>query len=140
VALSIQPPFNHYWPHTTYYSSIGPERAMRVDPVRSLMRPGLLVAGGSDSTVTPLGPLLGVHAAVNHSNRAERVSLQQALDLYTINAARIAFEEERKGSVAVGKLADLVVLAQDPFETDPGQVKDVPVDMTIIGGKVVYSG
>jgi predicted amidohydrolase YtcJ len=138
VALAVQPPFNHYWPHTTYHSSIGRERAMRVDPVRTLMRPGLLVAGGSDSTVTPLGPLLGVHAAVNHSNPAERVSVQEALELYTINAARIAFEENDKGSVEVGKLGDLVVLAQDPFETDPSRIKDVLVEMTVIGGQAVY--
>ncbi|MGD2177431.1 MAG: amidohydrolase [Anaerolineae bacterium] len=138
VALAIQPPFNHYWDHTTYYPSIGEERASRVDPVGSLMRPGLLVAGGSDSTVTPLGPLIGVHAAANHSLPGERVSLQQALELYTINAARIAFEEQGKGSLEVGKLGDLVVLGEDPFEVDPGRIKDIPVEMTVIGGDIVY--
>ena len=138
VALAIQPPFNLYWPHTTYYSSIGKERAMKVDPVRTLMRPGLLVAGGSDSTVTPLGPLIGVHAAVSHSNPAERVSVQKALELYIINAARIAFEEHDKGSVEVDKLGDFVVLAQDPFETDTNRIRDITVDMTVIGGKAVY--
>jgi predicted amidohydrolase YtcJ len=138
VALAIQPPFNHYWPHTEYYPSLGKERAMEADPVRMLMRPGLLVAGGSDSTVTPLGPLIGVHAAVNHSNPAERVSVQEGLELYTINAARIAFEEREKGSVEVGKLGDLVVLAQDPFKTDPSCIKDVLVEMTVIGGQAVY--
>lgn len=68
VALAIQPPFNHYWPHTEYYPTLGEERAWKVDPVRTLMRPGLLVGGGSDSTVTPLGPLIGVHVAVNHTS------------------------------------------------------------------------
>jgi predicted amidohydrolase YtcJ len=138
IALAIQPPFNHYWPHTEYYSTLGEERAWKADPVRTLMRPGLLVAGGSDSTVTPLGPLIGVHAAVNHSNPAEGVSVQEALELYTTNAARIAFEEQEKGSLQVGKLGDFVVLAEDPFAMDPGQIKDIPVDMTIIGGDVVY--
>jgi predicted amidohydrolase YtcJ len=140
VALAIQPPFNHYWDHTTYYASIGGERASRVDPVGSLMRPRLLVAGGSDSTVTPLGPLLGVHAALNHSLPGERVSVQQALELYTINAARIAFEEEDKGSLEVGKLGDMVVLEADPFEVDPGRIKEIPVEMTVIGGEVVFKG
>jgi len=138
VALAIQPPFNHYWDHTTYYPSIGEERASRVDPVASLMRPGLLVAGGSDSTVTPLGPLIGVHAAVNHSLPHEQVGVQQALALYTINAARIAFEEGKKGSLEVGKLGDLVVLAEDPFEVDPSHIKDIPVEMTVIGGDIAY--
>jgi hypothetical protein len=138
VALAIQPPFNHYWDHTTYYASIGEERASRVDPVGSLMRTGLLVAGGSDSTVTPLGPLIGVHAAVNHSLPSERVGVQQALELYTINAARIAFQEEDRGSLEIGKLGDLVVLGADPFEIEPGQIMEIPVEMTVIGGEIVF--
>jgi hypothetical protein len=138
VALAIQPPFNHYWPHTEYYPTLGEERAWKADPVRTLMRPGLLVAGGSDSTVTPLGPLIGVHAAVNHSNPAERVSVQEGLELYTISAARIAFQEADRGSLEVGKLGDFVVLAKDPFEVEPGHIKDVLVEVTVIGGDIVY--
>jgi len=138
VALAIQPPFNHFWPHTQYYATLGEERAQKVDPVRRLIRPGLLVAGGSDSTVTPLGPMIGVHAAVNHSNPAERVDVQEGLELYTMNAARIAFEEHNKGSLEVGKLGDFVVLGEDPFEVDPGHIKDIAVEMTVIGGEVVY--
>jgi predicted amidohydrolase YtcJ len=138
VALAIQPPFNHYWPHTDYYPSLGEERAWKVDPVRTLVRPGLLVAGGSDSTVTPLGPLIGVHAAVNHSIPAERIGVQEALELYTINAARIAFEEQDKGSLESGKLGDFVVLAQDPFRIEPGTIREIPVEVTVVGGKIVY--
>jgi predicted amidohydrolase YtcJ len=138
VALAIQPPFNHYWPHVEYFPTLGEERAGKADPVRRLMRPGLLIAGGSDSTVTPLGPMIGVHAAVNHSNPAERVSVQEGLELYTINAARIAFEEHDKGSLEVGKFGDFVVLGEDPFEVDPGHIKDIPLEMTVIGGDVVY--
>lgn len=138
VALAIQPPFNHYWPHAEYYPTLGEERAWRADPVRTLVRSGLLVAGGSDSTVTPLGPLIGVHAAVNHSNPAERVSVQEGLELYTINAARIAFQEHDKGSLKVGKLGDFAVLAEDLFAVDASHIKDIPVDMTVIGGQAVY--
>jgi predicted amidohydrolase YtcJ len=138
VALAIQPPFNHYWPHTEYIPSVGQARAMKVDPIRMLMRPDLLVAGGSDSTVTPLGPLIGIHAAVNHSNPSERVSLQEALELYTFNAARIAFQETDRGSLEVSKLADFVVLAEDPFGVDPSHIKDISVEMTVIGGDIVY--
>jgi predicted amidohydrolase YtcJ len=138
VALAIQPPFNHYWPHTEYYPTLGEERAWKADPVRTLMRPGMLVAGGSDSTVTPLGPLIGVHAAVNHTNSAERVSVQEGLELYTINAARIAFQETDRGSLEVGKLGDFVVLAEDPFEAEPSHIKDICVEMTVIGGNIVY--
>jgi predicted amidohydrolase YtcJ len=138
VALAIQPPFNLYWPHTDYYPTLGEDRAWKVDPVRTLMRPGLLVAGGSDSTVTPMGPLIGVHAAVNHSNPAERIGVREALELYTINAARIAFEEHDKGSLEVGKLGDFVVLAEDPFAVEEGGIKDISVELTVLGGDIVY--
>jgi predicted amidohydrolase YtcJ len=138
VALAIQPPFNHYWPHTSYYPLLGTERAWKADPVRTLMRPGLLVAGGSDSTVTPLGPLIGVHAAVNHSNPRERVTVQEALELYTCNAARIAFQEQDRGSLEVGKVGDLVVLREDPFLVEPEQIKDIPIEVTVVGGQIVH--
>lgn len=138
VALAIQPPFNHYWPHTNYYRYVGEERALKVDQVRTFMRPGLLVAGGSDSTVTPMGPLIGVHAAVNHSNPAERVSVYEALELYTLNGARIAFQEDDRGSLEVGKLGDLVVLGENPFEVDQRTIKDIKVEMTVIGGNIVH--
>jgi predicted amidohydrolase YtcJ len=138
VALAIQPPFNHYWPHTTYYPLLGEERALQADPVCRLVRPGLLLAGGSDSTVTPLGPLIGVHAAANHSNPIERIGVQEALELYTINAARIGFTEADRGSLEVGKLGDFVVLGEDPFQVEPERIKDIPVEMTVLGGEVVY--
>ncbi|MEE8391387.1 MAG: amidohydrolase, partial [Anaerolineae bacterium] len=138
LALAIQPPFNYYWPHTKYCATLGEERAWRADPFRAMINAGLLLAGGSDSTVTPLGPLIGVHAAVNHTNPAERLSVQEGLELYTINAARIAFQEADRGSLKVGKLGDFVALAEDPFEVDPGHIVDIPVEMTVIGGDVVY--
>lgn len=138
VALAIQPPVNHYWPHTDFIPSLGEKRAWKASPVRTLVRPGLLVAGGSDSTVTPLGPLIGVHAAVNHSNPSEQVTVYEALQLYTINAAGIAFQEQDRGSLEVGKLGDLVVLAEDPHAVDPREIKDIPVEMTVVGGDIVY--
>jgi predicted amidohydrolase YtcJ len=138
LALAVQPPFNHFWPHTGYYPTLGKERAWRVDPFHTMSSAGLLLAGGSDSTVTPLGPLIGVHAAVNHSNPAERLSVQKALELYTINGAHIAFQDGDRGSLQAGKLGDLVVLAEDPFSVDHEQLKDIPVEMTVLGGEVVY--
>lgn len=82
--------------------------------------------------------MIGVHAAVNHSNPAERVSARKGLELYTINAARIAFQETDRGSLEAGKLGDFVVLGEDPFEVDQSHIVDIPVEMTVIGGNVVY--
>jgi hypothetical protein len=140
IVLAIQPAFNHFWRHDEFYPPlIGTERAARVDPVRSLIEAGLIVAGGSDSTVTPLRPLLGVHSAVNHSNPAERVDPLTALRLFTADAAYLAFEEGQKGSLTPGKLADTVVLGADPLAAGPAEIKDIPVEMTIVGGEVVYA-
>jgi len=98
-----------------------------------------LVAGGSDSPVTPLRPLLGVHSAVNHSNPAERVDVLTALRLFTENAARIGFEENDKGTLTPGKLADLVVLGENPLRVSADELKDIPVEMTVVGGEVVFA-
>jgi predicted amidohydrolase YtcJ len=138
LALAIQPAFNSVWAHTSHYDYLGEERALRADPIRTLLDAGLLVAGGSDSFVTPLWPLLGIHSAVNHSNPTERIDLQRAIEMFTINAARIGFEEKDKGSLEVGKLGDLVVLSEDPFQVDPTRLKDIKVERTVVGGKTVY--
>lgn len=139
VHLAIQPPFNVYFGgHTRLNPILGEERAVRSDPLRSLIDAGIRVGGGSDSMVTPMQPLYGVHCAVNHSNPAERIEVERALQLYTLDNAVLAFEEEEKGSLEVGKLGDFVVLAEDPLEIDPRKIKDIPVEMTVVGGEIVY--
>ncbi len=140
VCLAIQPPFNGYsGGHSRLNDILGQERAARSDPVGSLIKAGVHVGGGSDSTVTPLKPLYGVRCAVNHSNPAERIDVQRALQLYTLDNAWLAFEEEDKGSIEVGKLGDLVVLGQDPTAVDPTTIDSIRVEMTISGGEVVYA-
>jgi predicted amidohydrolase YtcJ len=140
VHLAIQPPFNTYFGgHMRLSPILGPERALRSDPVRSLIEAGIPVGGGSDSTVTPMRPLFGVYSAVNHSNPAERLDVQRALQLYTLDNAALAFEEGDKGSLQVGKLGDLVVLADDPTAVAPDAIADIAVEMTVIGGEIVFS-
>ena len=85
-----------------------------------------------------MSPLIGIHAAVNHSNPAERVTIQEALDPYTINAARIAFQEQDRGSLEVSKLADFAVLGRDPYDVDAVQIRDIPGEMTVMGGDRAY--
>ncbi|MGD2104249.1 MAG: amidohydrolase [Anaerolineae bacterium] len=139
VCLAIQPPFNGFFGgHARLEPILGEERAARSDPVRSLIDAGVRVGGGSDSTVTPLKPLYGVHCAVNHSNPGERIGVERALRLYTLDNAWLGFEEVEKGSIEVGKLADLVVLGEDPTAADPDSIESIPVEMTICGGEIVY--
>jgi predicted amidohydrolase YtcJ len=117
---------------------LGPERYQRRHPYRKIVDAGILVGGGSDSDAKPMGPLAGIHAVVNHPDEERRLTVMEALSLFTTNAARIGFEEEEKGSIEPGKLADLVVLGADPLEVDPRTLRDIPVGMTIVGGEIVY--
>lgn len=77
-------------------------------------------------------------AMLSRGEFGARVGVPRVLELYTINAARIVFQEEDRGSLEVGKLGDFVVLGQDPFEVEPERILEIPVEMTVIGGEVVY--
>lgn len=138
--LAVQPAFNYYWPHDSeeYPRVIGNVRALQVDPLCRLLKSDLPVALGSDSPVTPLCPLLGIHSAVNHSNPVERISAEQALYLSTTAGAQFAFEENEKGSLEIGKLGDFVLLAQNPLQVAAEKIKDIEVLKTIVGGEIVY--
>jgi hypothetical protein len=98
--------------------------------------------------VAPLDPLLGLDAAVNRQTLdgkhpegwypAQKLTLAEALRAYTIEAAYAAFMEDRTGSLAPGKYADLVVLDRDLFAVPAGQIKAAKVDLTVLGGRVVH--
>ena len=135
VHVAIQPPFDGYFGGLATNSRfLGPERALRADPIRTLLDHGIATGGGSDCPVTPLSPLYGIHCAVNHSNPVERIGVERALQLFTIDNARLAFEEDEKGTLEVGKLGDLAVLRADPRAVSPEQIKDIGIAMTIVGG------
>ncbi|NPV69965.1 MAG: amidohydrolase [Firmicutes bacterium] len=138
AAVCIQPAFDLYTSYTMMPVRLGPERFQRAYPQRTLLEAGLLVGGGSDSSITPINPMLGVHSAVNHSHCEERLSVFESLRLFTLDAAALAFEEGAKGTITPGKLGDIAVLAENPFTADTDSLKDITVQMTIVGGKVVY--
>jgi hypothetical protein len=105
-----------------------------------MMDAGICIAGSSDTPAEPLNPLLGLWAAVaRDSFPEERISVEDALKAYTVNAAYFSFEDDVKGSIEVGKYADLTVLSHDPFSVEPAKIKDIHVEMTIVNGQVVYS-
>lgn len=138
VVLSVQPAFNHAWNHCTYEQWLGPERALAVDPLRTWLDAGLPVAGGSDSTVTDLAPLTGVHAAVNHSRPEERLPVEQAVALFSEGVAYATHDEHRRGRIALGFDADLTVLNEDPRRVDPARLEALEPVMTVVRGRVVY--
>ncbi len=127
---------------------IGPNRIKTTHPYYSLLNSGAVVAFGTDWPVAPLNPLYGIYAAVTRQTvdgknpygwiPEEKISVEDAIKCYTLNAAYASFEEKIKGSIEVGKLADFVVLSEDILTIDPVEIKDVKVDMTVFDGEIVY--
>jgi predicted amidohydrolase YtcJ len=118
-----------------YEVLLGRARLRRVHPYRTILDAGIPICGGSDSPVTPYDPLAGIQAAVLHPNPAQRVNLTEALRMFTTAAAWSAFEEDAKGSIEVGKLADLVVLAEDPYKVPAKAIADIAVLVVCVGGR-----
>jgi predicted amidohydrolase YtcJ len=140
LGLAMQPSFNHFWPHYQGYPEvIGEDRARRIDPVRSVLAQGLPVAFGSDSPVTPMRPLLWMHAAVNHSNPDERIDVAAALHACTVAGSWLAFEEGIKGTLERGKLGDMVLLGEDPLVVPGHRLEEIQVLATIVGGRIVFA-
>jgi len=118
---------------------LGPKRARWLYPLKTLINEGIRVTGGSDCPMEPISPLVGIQAAVTRQFfPEEQITIDEALRMYTINAAYASFEENVKGSIEEGKLADLTVLSRNPQTTPPSKIGDIKVRMTIVGGKVVY--
>jgi len=138
LLICIQPHFvvSDFW----ISNRLGHERARWTYAFNSLLKHGIPVAGSSDAPVEPISPLLGIWAAVaRESFPEERISVEEALEAYTINAAYMSFEENVKGSIEMGKFADLTVLSQNPSKIETEKIRDIRVEMTIVGGKIVYS-
>jgi len=127
--------------------TLGPERALEdAFPLRSMHEEGLLLVSGSDGpNLEPADPLRDIGTAVlrrtEHGlevNPSDAIPVGEAIRMFTINAAYTEFEEDAKGSIEPGKLADLVVLERDPLSVQPKEIKDIGVVMTIIDGEIAY--
>jgi predicted amidohydrolase YtcJ len=137
---------NHaYFWGDVHVRNLGKERAYFLSPMKTAGALGIRMSDHSDFFVTPLDPLFIAWTAVNRVSRTgevigpdERVSAHAALRALTIDAAYQYGEEDRKGSIAAGKLADLVVLDRNPLEVAPEEIKDVRVVQTLKEGKAIY--
>ena len=134
---------------------IGAERSRGAYAFRRIWDSGAVLCFGSDSPGTNasryyLNPMLGLYAAVTRKTLSgqpkggwfpnERITIQEAIQAYTLNSAYASFEEKIKGSITVGKLADLVVVSDDLLSMPADRIKDAKVLMTFVGGRLVYSG
>jgi predicted amidohydrolase YtcJ len=127
---------------------IGVERIQTTYAFRSLLDVGASVAFGSDWTVAPMDVRLGIHAALTRETidganpegwvPGEKISLEETLTAYTSAGARAGFMEEKVGTLEAGKYADMVVLSENLFEMDPGEIPQVEVKMTVVEGEIVF--
>jgi len=125
------------------------ERARYAYACRTLAEAGCLLAFGSDAPVEPINPFLGLYAATTRRNLegapesgwypGQRLSLQESLEGYTKNCAQASGQQDRLGSLEAGKLADFIVLAQDPFSLTPEELRDAKPLATFTGGQCVFA-
>jgi predicted amidohydrolase YtcJ len=126
----------------------GAERAKTTYAFRSLIDSGAMLAFGTDWTVAPMNPMLSIYAAVTRRTLdgkrpagwvpEQKISVEEAVGAYTLGSAYAEFQENEKGTLAPGKLADLVILSRDIFKIDPNEIDKVRVVITIMDGRLVY--
>lgn len=127
---------------------IGHDRASRTYAFRTFLNHGVRLAFGTDWDVAPLNPLLGIYAAVTRATLdgknpngwfpEQKLTVAESVEAYTMGSAYAEFQENEKGSITPGKLADMVILSDDIFSIDPAKIRDVRVVKTFVGGKLVW--
>lgn len=139
LVFSMTPAYEYFWggPGKMNEKRLGKNYRL-TNPLRRIVDAGITICGGSDCDVTPADPLLGIHAAVNHPVMEHRITLMEALRMYTINGAYGIFEEKIKGSLEPGKVADIVILDRDLTAVPPEEIKDVRVRAALRKGRLLY--
>jgi predicted amidohydrolase YtcJ len=129
----------------SFVTSLGEERASRIMPLRTYLDAGIPLALGSDAPVTTYNPFVGIYAATTRRTvygrqlgEAECISREEALRLYTRDAAWVTFEDDVKGTLAPGKLADVAVLDRDLLTVPDEEIAAIRADLTLAGGRVVH--
>jgi predicted amidohydrolase YtcJ len=143
VLIAQQPNFT-YTLEQRYAQTLDDERFARVNSIATpVKKHGLFVALGSDNL--PIGPMVGLYTAVTRKGQSgavvgaeEAVSIEEAIRMYTANGPFLTWEEDVKGTLEVGKLADMIVLDRDPLSISAEDLLNVKVDLTILGGEIVF--
>jgi predicted amidohydrolase YtcJ len=143
---AIPTPFSTYvYYHGEKMKEYGPERLNNMFALRSFIDAGIRPTQASDYPPGPFEPMMALQAEVTRTDSKgtvwgakQKISVEEAIRVGTINGAYASYEENLKGSIEPGKLADLVVLGQDPFKVDPSQLINIPIERTMVGGKWVF--
>jgi predicted amidohydrolase YtcJ len=148
IVYNGQPPILDVLAEACTIEPWGEQRARYAFPFRSLLDRGVVCSGGSDMPIVTSDPMLGIDCLVNRRltpggrvlNPAERLSVLEAIRVYTLNGAYAHFEEQAKGSIEEGKLADLVALSRDILTVPTEEIRELSVGMTVVDGRIVYEG
>ena len=143
---AIPTPFSTYaYYHGEKMKEYGPERVNHMFALRSFIDAGIRPTQASDYPPGPFEPMMALHSEVTRTDSKgnvwgpkQRITVEEAIRVGTINGAYASYEENLKGSIEPGKLADLVVLGRDPFKVNPSELINIPVERTMVGGKWVW--
>ena len=122
-----------------YLTTILGNRAYQLTPLKSMIKNGLIIAGGSDAPCSPPNPIFDIYAACNHPNPDESISILDALRMHTNWAARLSFDEHKRGTLTEGKFADFAVLDRNPLTLRPQELKDMKVIDLYLNGSAYES-
>jgi predicted amidohydrolase YtcJ len=143
---AIPTPFSTYvYYHGEKMKEYGAERLDHMFALRSFIDAGIRPTQASDYPPGPFEPMMALQSEVTRTDTKgnvwgpkQKITVEEAIRVGTIHGAYASYEEDVKGSIEAGKLADLVVLGRDPFKTDPSQLINIPVERTMVGGKWVW--
>jgi len=140
IIFSMQPTYENYWGGIgkMYEHRLG-DKYLLTNPLKQIIEKGVTICGGSDSDITEPRPLLGIHSAVNHPVVNHRVDIYEAIKMFTFNGAYAIFEEQEKGTLNVGKIADIVILDSDILSVPSDQIEKIKVLVTIKSGEIMFN-
>lgn len=139
LAISVQPTFDAEWgsPGDLYEQGLGWDRAAAMNPFRGLLERGIELGAGSDSPITTIDPLVGIGAFGSHHDPAQRLTREEAIRVFTLGSARLAHQEDKKGSLEPGKHADLAAYDVDPFDAE--DLEGIRPVLTVSLGRDVFA-
>lgn len=137
IAMPVQTAFIDWRQEPDEYLEkiLGKERCARLNPIKTFMDKGIVVGAGSDGPCTSPDPIIWMHKACNHSVKDEAIDIKRALRMCTYNGYWLSFDENQRGSLEKGKIADMVILSENPYEVPTDEIKRIQVEQLYLQGK-----
>lgn len=141
LTIALQPAFLDWKQEPgAYLEKILGDRVQGMLPLRSMLDKGILLTAGSDAPCTLPDPMFSIHQCCNHFNHAESVTALEALKMHTAWPAKSSFDEENRGTLAPGKIADMVVLSKDILDVPTADIKNIKIEKVYLAGKEFKGG